>query len=104
MKNPPLRRGIFALQDFDKLHRRFSLRVTCRGNALLRGVADGKDGDEVVVRHLRERLFEFRRVEMSDPCRAQPLVVNGRRIGMINPPVQLGVEKKSYRKGMRLLC
>ena len=28
----------------------------------------------------------------------------GRRIGMIKPPVQLGVEKKSYRKGMRLLC
>ena len=91
MKNPPLRRGIFVLQDFDNLHRRFSLRVTCRRNALLRGVADGEDGDEVIVCHLRECLLEFRRVEMPDPCRTQSLIVNGEHdVGCDNACIYVG--------------
>ena len=91
MKNPPLRRGIFALQDFDNLHRRFSLRVTCRRNALLRGVADGEDGDEVIVCHLRECLLEFWRIEMSDPRRAQSLIVNGEHdVGCDNACIYVG--------------
>ena len=66
-----------GLQHLHNLRRSLALRVACRGNTLFRGIADGEDGDEVVVCHLRECFLQLRCIKMSDPRRAQPFVVNG---------------------------
>ena len=47
------------------------------GDTFLGCISDGEDGDEIVVCHLREELFHLGRVKVTDPCRAQSLVVNG---------------------------
>ena len=61
------------------------------GNTLFRGIADGEDGDEVVVCHLRECFLQLRCIEMSDPRRAQPLVVDGKHdVGRDDGGVHVG--------------
>ena len=92
MKNPPLRRGIFVckrkgkdckpiegrpLYDLDKLCHCFPLCMARGGDTFLGRISDGEDGDKIVVCHLRKELFYLGRVKVTDPCRAQSLVVNG---------------------------
>ena len=51
--------------------------MTRRGETLLGRVADGEERDEIIVRHCGECFLQLRCVEVSDPCRAEALVVDG---------------------------
>ena len=48
-----------------------SLRMTRRGRSIFGWIADGEDRHKLIVRHLREKLLELRRIEMPDSRRPQ---------------------------------
>ena len=50
--------------------------MTRRGRSILGRIADGKNRHKLIVRHLREKLLELRRIEMRDPRRPKSQVFN----------------------------
>ena len=54
----------------------YSLRMTRRRLCIFGWIADGEDRHKLIVRHLREKLLELRRIEMRDPRRPKSSIAS----------------------------
>ena len=76
--NSPLFPSVSYLQYLHDVYGAFTLLVARGGDTLFGRIADGEDGDEIIVCHCGECFLQLRCVEVSDSCRAEAFVVDGK--------------------------
>ena len=77
-QSPVFRQSLTYLQYLYDVHGTLAFLVAWGGDTLFRRIADGEERDEIIVRHCGECFLQLRCVEVSDPCRAEAFVVDGK--------------------------